>query len=679
MSVNTWQDAEARAAILDGAAAEQPEAVRKLALSALARLAVDAANKQAMWQHAEARAAILDGAAAGRPEAVREQALHVLSNLAYDAANWQVMWQHAEARAVLVEGAAAANPEGVRIGALRALANLACGVANQQEMWEDDSLREAALAGAAVGQPTKVRDQACCALATLSELAVRSATFHEHDRVAALLTLAIESTELCAEALAQSHIALERLSDTGLDDWSGLDSQACLARRAEQPLQQRMAQLRKVWLRAKAPNPINLSISAESLVESMLAQVAPLPQAEVSAAAVLVSFAGQFGVDGGGPRRHCFTEFGKRLPDAPAGSPALCEEHKSDDYPRRIRQKRAAASTAGASRAATALLFKLTDAGNLVPSSAETLTARVGEADKDGPIVPTVDDETLERYRACGRVCGLALVNECPLGLQFAHYFVRAILSQPPSSIEELQSELHLEEPTNQLDEPAFVQRSLSEQGLDGVLTLSRQVTTAAPSCPGAPLAPDPETLVTNDNKELFLERTLLHKLVLTIAQQADAFRQGCEDVVGGSTLCRFSADELAALWGGNQLDDEALKTWQEHTKVGSEEVEEPAKFFWMWLQSCTPQYRARVLQFATGSTRLPLNLSGWEFTIGPQSNQVVIQPSDSNGLTKPTRLASTHACGGGLLDLPCYGSQEELAEGMHATIVYGGGGFGAS
>ena len=61
MSVNTWQDAEARAAILDGAAAEQPEAVRKQALSALARLALDAANKQAMWQHAEARAAILDG------------------------------------------------------------------------------------------------------------------------------------------------------------------------------------------------------------------------------------------------------------------------------------------------------------------------------------------------------------------------------------------------------------------------------------------------------------------------------------------------------------------------------------------------------------------------------------------------------------------------------------------
>ena len=57
----------------------------------------------------------------------------------------------------------------------------------------------------------------------------------------------------------------------------------------------------------------------------------------------------------------------------------------------------------------------------------------------------------------------------------------------------------------------------------------SRQVTTAAPGAeaPLAPLAPNGlETAVTEENKRLYLERTLKHKLILTIAQQADSFQQ---------------------------------------------------------------------------------------------------------------------------------------------------------
>ena len=54
----------------------------------------------------------------------------------------------------------------------------------------------------------------------------------------------------------------------------------------------------------------------------------------------------------------------------------------------------------------------------------------------------------------------------------------------------------------------------------------SRQVTTAADGVE-APLAPNgKETEVTEENKRRYLERFLEHKLILTIAQQADSFRQ---------------------------------------------------------------------------------------------------------------------------------------------------------
>ena len=124
-----------------------------------------------------------------------------------------------------------------------------------------------------------------------------------------------------------------------------------------------------------------------------------LSSAEVASAKVEVEFAGQQGVDGGGLRRQCFTEFGKQL-----------------------------ATTRSAPDETAPPLFKLTEARKLVPSSAETLMRRVGTAEEPhGPIVPTISSDVLSRYHACGRVCGLAFVNKCQLGLPFARYFVRLI------------------------------------------------------------------------------------------------------------------------------------------------------------------------------------------------------------------------------------------------------------
>ncbi len=56
----------------------------------------------------------------------------------------------------------------------------------------------------------------------------------------------------------------------------------------------------------------------------------------------------------------------------------------------------------------------------------------------------------------------------------------------------------------------------------------SRQVTTPAPGAEReAPLAPNGlKTAVTEENKRWYLERRLEHKLIVTIAQQADSFRQ---------------------------------------------------------------------------------------------------------------------------------------------------------
>ena len=50
--------------------------------------------------------------------------------------------------------------------------------------------------------------------------------------------------------------------------------------------------------------------------------------------------------------------------------------------------------------------------------------------------------------------------------------------------------------------------------------------------CP-VPLSADPEAVVTDADKGVYLHRYLEHKLVRTIEAQADSFRQGVESVTG--------------------------------------------------------------------------------------------------------------------------------------------------
>ncbi len=164
--------------------------------------------------------------------------------------------------------------------------------------------------------------------------------------------------------------------------------------------------------------------------------------------------------------------------------------------------------------------------------------------------------------------------------------------------------------------------------------------------------------------------------------------RQGLEEVVGGKALVdgkalgelsgKVDADELITLWCGKEIDDDALAAWQAHTSLESGAAGQQADWFWQWLADREPSYRSKVLEFTTGNARLPADLGGWQFEIHRQHDPVTLQPTAENGLSRPVLLASAHACGGGHLHLPAWESADDLADGMEATVKYGGGGFGS-
>ena len=518
----------------------------------------------------------------------------------------------------------------------------------------------------------------------------------------------------------------ERLEmSRGVRDGSGSGDSACLplrerARYANLSVDERLSRLRRIWERNdRGKGRLGVRVTLGSIMEYLLNLGQKLGDCDYKklqdAGVTNLRFAFDRGSDAGGLTRHCFAEFGKGLANvesvsATAGAlrevkrmlkewkPSLRSESVEAvalmENLRAIIHEAEAADTSGCGHGGggegggsmrppapkrprvskpPAMLFKLTESGSLAPSGAETLCGRVGEAtDEAGAIVPDINDATLRRYRAVGRVCALALVNNATLGLPFARYFLRLVLNEPPKALADLQVEEEAERAST-FGLGDCLKSSLADQGMEGMMTFRRQASNFE-----VPLTRLPSLEVTDDNKVDFLRRNLEHQLVRTIEKQAVAFREGVEEITGAGWLQLLSAAELKEVWGGHAIDDGCLSKWREHTHCGRAGSEAVANYFWEWLGKCSESKRAQVLQFATGSLRLPGDSElkrGWKFVVECLDHYQEVAPTETNGLSVPAMLARASTCSNTIY-LPPYADVDALEKGMDYSLMDGGFGL---
>ena len=341
----------------------------------------------------------------------------------------------------------------------------------------------------------------------------------------------------------------------------------------------RLAVLRRQWRGTGAHQHavVHLKVDPTAPFESALAQIGRLPPKHLRGAPLKVTYTGEMGADQGGLRRQLFADVGRSLTSVRAVSAAgdavatiakLIKARDAgisgggggggggdvgdDDALETLSQIRQALADADAierecagggggggggsggedvgpaakrRRVEPPPMFKLTQpgaSGQVVPSGAETLCGRVGSADEGGAIPPVINESTLSRYRAIGRLGGLALTSGCPLGVPFARYFVRLVQREAPRTVEELQDELREADGDDWLGKPAFLHSGwVEEMGRTHEMTFSRH--TSMRVAPPAPLATNPERVLTEANKADFLHRHLEHRLVRTITQQVHA------------------------------------------------------------------------------------------------------------------------------------------------------------
>ncbi|XP_034541613.1 NEDD4-like E3 ubiquitin-protein ligase WWP2 isoform X1 [Notolabrus celidotus] len=167
--------------------------------------------------------------------------------------------------------------------------------------------------------------------------------------------------------------------------------------------------------------------------------------------------------------------------------------------------------------------------------------------------------------------------------------------------------------------------------------------------------------LVTEENKEEYISLLTDWRFTRGVEEQTKAFLDGFNEVVPLEWLRYFDEKELELMLCGMQEID--MSDWQKNT-IYRHYTKNSKQIHWFWqvVKEMDNEKRIRLLQFVTGTCRLPVG--GFAELIGSNGPQKFC--IDKVG--KETWLPRSHTCFN-RLDLPPYRSLEQLREKLLFAI----------
>jgi len=174
---------------------------------------------------------------------------------------------------------------------------------------------------------------------------------------------------------------------------------------------------------------------------------------------------------------------------------------------------------------------------------------------------------------------------------------------------------------------------------------------------------------VTDSNKREYVERKWQYLLVESVAPQLQCFLRGLYEIIPRDLLLLFDPEEFDfLLCGSDEID---VDDWERNTKY-SEDMHHHRALTWFWelVREMPNEYRRRLLQFSTGSSRVPLGgfsaLTSYDGRLCPFTLKGVSLVGDG--------FIHSHACFN-RLDLPLHVVRDELKAVLYAVLeteVYG-------
>ncbi|CAG2163409.1 unnamed protein product [Oppiella nova] len=173
------------------------------------------------------------------------------------------------------------------------------------------------------------------------------------------------------------------------------------------------------------------------------------------------------------------------------------------------------------------------------------------------------------------------------------------------------------------------------------------------------------DIMVTEENKKEYVRLYVNFRFTNGIEQQFQALHKGFCELCPQHLLNQFDEKELELVIGGLgkiDLDDWKANTRLKHCNLESNIV----KWFWRAVEEYNEERRARLLQFVTGSSRVPLQgfkaLQGSTGAAGPRHFTIHLIDTDTVNLPK------AHTCFN-RIDMPPYESYEKLYEKLTQAI----------
>lgn len=175
-------------------------------------------------------------------------------------------------------------------------------------------------------------------------------------------------------------------------------------------------------------------------------------------------------------------------------------------------------------------------------------------------------------------------------------------------------------------------------------------------------LKPDGRNLpVTNDNKLEYVELVSEWKITKRVEEQFKAFLTGFNELIPQELVNVFDERELELLIGG--IADIDVDDWKKHTDYrGYSESDEVVQWFWKCVRSYDGEQKSRLLQFTTGTSRIPVNgFKDLQGSDGPR-RFTIEKAGESEHLPK------SHTCFN-RVDLPPYKDYESLVQKLSLAV----------
>lgn len=264
-----------------------------------------------------------------------------------------------------------------------------------------------------------------------------------------------------------------------------------------------------------------------------------------------------------------------------------------------------------------------------------------------------INPEHLNYFKFIGRVVGLGVFHRRFLDAFFVGALYKMMLRKKVvlQDMEGVDAEVH-----NSL-------KWMLENSIDGILDLTFSADDERfGELLTVDLKPNGRTIeVTDENKKEYVELFAQWKIVDRVQEQFRAFMDGFNELIPEDLVTVFDERELELLIGGIAEID--VEDWKKHTDYrGYQESDEVIKWFWKCITEWDNEQRARLLQFTTGTSRIPVNgFKDLQGSDGPR--RFTIEKAGEQG-----QLPKSHTCFN-RVDLPPYDDYDSLKQKLTLAV----------